>query len=78
MVYTIYNISFNFHFPWMLYTLELTHVTFPTCVRYSDTKCVTDHFDFMHRKILRIYNLEKLFAAQRIRLDEYAATLNVS
>ena len=78
MVYTTYNISFNFRFPWKLCTLELTHVAFPTCTRYSDTKGVIGHFDFMRKRTLCIYNLEKLFAAQRIRLEKYAVTPNVS
>ena len=35
------------------------------------------HFDFMRNRTLRIVNLEKLFAAKRIRLNEYIAMQNV-
>ena len=78
MVYTICNINFNFHSPCRLYTLDLTRVTFPTCIRYSHTKGVMNHFDFIRKRTLRMYNLEKLFVVQRITLDEYAAAQNVS
>ena len=74
MVYTTYNISFNFHFPCKLYILEHTHVIFPICIRYSDTKRAMEHVDFICKRTLSIYNLEKLFVGQRIRLDEYATT----
>ena len=61
----------------MLYTPELTHVTFPICIRYSDTEGVSKHFDFIHKRTLYIHNLEKLFATRKIRLYEYAIVLNV-
>jgi len=32
---------------------------------------VTNHFDFMRKRILRKHNLEKLFAARKITLNEY-------
>ena len=78
MVHTTCNISFIFCSPCKLYTLDLTHVTFAICVKDSDTKGVMKYFDFMRTRVLRIYNLEKLLAAKRIRLDEYAAAPNVS
>lgn len=36
-----------------------------------------DHFDFMRKRTLGIVNLEKLFAAKRIRLNEYTSMQNV-
>ena len=78
MVYTKYDISFNFHFPCKLYTLELAHATFLACIRCYDTKGVMEHFNFMHKRTLRMYDLEKFFNTQEIRLDEYAVMPNVN
>jgi len=62
----------------MLLALDLSHVPFATCTRYSDTKGVMKHFDLMHARTLRMHNLEKLFAAKRIRLGQYVTASNVS
>ena len=60
------------------YIFDITHDTLPTCIRLSGPKGVMTHFDFMHKRTLRMYNLEKLFAARKIRLNDYASTRNVS
>ena len=53
-------------------------MSFASCTRYSGTKGVMKHFDLMRSRTLRMHNLEKLFAAKRVRLDQYATTSNVS
>jgi len=53
-------------------------VLFATCTRYSGTKGVMKYFDLMRARTLRMHNLEKLFSAKRIRLDQYATASNVS
>ena len=78
MVYTKCDINFSFHSPCKLCILDLTRVTFRTCIRYSGTTGVMKHFDFMRMRILRMYHLEKLFATKRIRLNEYATIPKVS
>lgn len=62
MVYRNYNVTVNFHFSCSLYTPELTHY-FPTSIRYFDTDGVMRHLDFMRKRTLCMYNLEKLLAA---------------
>ena len=47
-------------------------------IRLTGTKGVMGYFDLMHKRPLRMVHLEKLFAAQRIRLDEYALRPNVN
>ena len=78
MVYTTYNISFNFHFPCTLYMVELAFVNFPTYIRCSDTNDVMENFDFIRKRILRMCKPDELFLAQRIKLDEYTAMTNMS
>ena len=67
------NITCVFHSPSKSYTIAVEYNTLIVCIRYSGTRGVMRHFDFMRNRTLRIVNLEKLFAAKRIRLNEYVA-----
>ena len=77
MVYTNCTIRLIFNFWCKLYKIKLIHVTFPICFRDFDTEGVIEHLNFMHKKTLRMHNLEKLFAARKNKLNEYAVVSNV-
>jgi len=41
-------------------TPKLAHVTFLISIRYSNTEGMIEYFNFMHKRILRMYNLENI------------------
>ena len=71
------NITCVFHSPSKLYAIAGKYNTLIVCIRYFGTRGVMRHFDFIRNRTLRIVNLEKLFAAKRIRLNEYTAMQSV-